>query len=229
MRDSHDSYPTGSAIFSRNNGGRYDSVWSDRLARFIDIAIALTAIAILLPVIAILCGVVFAHDGGRPIFAHRRIGRGGQRFPCLKLRTMVVDADQRLRDLLERDPDARAEWAREQKLRNDPRITPLGAFLRKSSLDELPQLVNVLCGHMSLVGPRPIVDAEIVRYGRYFSLYCAVRPGITGLWQVSGRNNVSYRRRVAIDTVYSRTKSLKGDLAILGRTLPAVLMSRGSF
>jgi lipopolysaccharide/colanic/teichoic acid biosynthesis glycosyltransferase len=142
---------------------------------------------------------------------------------------MVVDADARLLHLLENNPEALAEWQRDQKLRNDPRITPLGAFLRRSSLDELPQLINVLFGHMSLVGPRPIVDAEVIRYGRYFHFYCAVRPGITGLWQVSGRNNTSYRRRVAIDTVYSRSKSLGGDLAIIGRTFPAVLMSKGSF
>lgn len=203
--------------------------WENRLIRSLDIAVALIAIALLFPVIALVCGAIFAHDGGRPIFAHRRVGRFGKSFPCLKLRTMVIDADERLRVLLERDPAAQLEWAQDQKLRNDPRITPLGAFLRRSSLDELPQLFNVLLGHMSLVGPRPIVDAEIIRYGRYFHFYCAVRPGITGLWQVSGRNNVSYRRRVAIDTVYSRSKSLRGDLFILGRTVPAVLMSRGSF
>jgi len=203
--------------------------WDSRLIRSLDIFIALIAIAVLLPVMVIICVAIFMQDGKTPIFAHSRIGRFGKRFPCLKLRTMVVDADERLRRLLEQDPAARLEWETDQKLRNDPRITPLGAFLRKSSLDELPQLINVLCGHMSLVGPRPIVDAEIARYGRYFQFYCAVRPGITGLWQVSGRNNTSYRRRVAIDTVYSRSKSLRGDLFILGRTVPAVLMSRGSF
>jgi lipopolysaccharide/colanic/teichoic acid biosynthesis glycosyltransferase len=203
--------------------------WECRIIRSLDIVVALIAIAILFPVIFILCVVIFAHDGGQPIFAHRRIGRGGRKFPCLKLRTMVVDADARLLHLLENNPEALAEWQRDQKLRNDPRITPLGAFLRRSSLDELPQLINVLFGHMSLVGPRPIVDAEVIRYGRYFHFYCAVRPGITGLWQVSGRNNTSYRRRVAIDTVYSRSKSLGGDLAIIGRTFPAVLMSKGSF
>jgi len=164
-----------------------------------------------------------------PIFVHRRIGKGGQTFPCLKLRTMVRDSEERLRRHLEADPAARAEWAMDQKLRADPRITPLGQFLRKSSLDELPQLVNVLAGHMSLVGPRPIVEAEVVRYGRYFRFYCAVRPGITGLWQVSGRNDTSYRRRVAMDTVYSRRRSIGTDISILVRTVPAVLASKGSF
>ncbi|MCL8253404.1 sugar transferase, partial [Aeromicrobium fastidiosum] len=118
------------------------------------------------------------------MFIHRRIGRGGRMFPCLKLRTMVRDSEVRLRRHLEQNPEAQAEWALDQKLRNDPRITPLGRFLRKSSLDELPQLINVVWGHMSMVGPRPIVPAEVERYGRYMQFYCTMRPGITGLWQV---------------------------------------------
>ncbi len=198
-------------------------------SRFMDVTIAAIALAILLPVIVILCLAIAAQDGGHPIFVHRRIGRGGRTFPCLKLRTMVRDSEDRLHRLLESDPAARAEWAIDQKLRMDPRVTPLGRFLRKSSLDELPQLVNVLVGHMSLVGPRPIVAAEVARYGRYFRFYCAVRPGITGLWQVSGRNDTSYRRRVAMDTVYSRSRSVGTDISILMRTVPAVLASKGSF
>ncbi len=204
-------------------------VFDANASRFMDVMIAAIALAILLPVIVILCLAITAHDGGHPIFVHRRIGRGGRTFPCLKLRTMVRDSEDRLRRLLESDPAARAEWAMDQKLRMDPRITPLGRFLRKSSLDELPQLVNVLVGHMSLVGPRPIVAAEVERYGRYFRFYCAVRPGITGLWQVSGRNDTSYRRRVAMDTVYSRSRSVGTDISILMRTVPAVLASKGSF
>jgi exopolysaccharide production protein ExoY len=204
-------------------------VMDGNLSRALDIVVAATAILILLPVMALICIAIFMQDGGAPIFAHRRIGRGGKTFPCLKLRTMVVDSQERLQRLLDSDPVARAEWALDQKLRNDPRITPLGAFLRKSSLDELPQLFNVLVGQMSLVGPRPIVAAEVARYGRYFQCYCQVRPGITGLWQVSGRNDVRYRRRVAMDTVYSRTRWVGGDISILVRTVPAVLASRGSF
>jgi len=150
-------------------------------------------------------------------------------FPCLKLRTMVRDSEDRLRRHLEANPAARAEWTLDRKLRVDPRITPLGVFLRKSSLDELPQLLNVVCGHMSLVGPRPIVPAEAARYGRYMQFYCNVRPGITGLWQVSGRNDISYRRRVAMDTIYSRTRWVGGDIWIMVRTVPAVLASKGSF
>lgn len=201
----------------------------NNLSRALDIVVAAIAVFLLLPVLVALCLAIYLQDGGRPIFVHRRIGHGGRLFPCLKLRTMVVDADERLRRLLESDPIAQAEWLVDQKLRNDPRITRLGHFLRKSSLDELPQLLNVLCGHMSLVGPRPIVPAEAARYGRYMQFYCSVRPGITGLWQVSGRNDVAYRRRVAMDTLYSRTRWFGGDVSILVRTIPAVLASRGSF
>jgi exopolysaccharide production protein ExoY len=149
-------------------------------------------------------------------------------FTCFKVRTMVVDADKRLDQLLATDPDARAEWALDQKLRNDPRITTFGRFLRKSSLDEVPQLINVLRGDMSLVGPRPIVLEEAPRYGQWLKHYCAVRPGITGIWQVSGRNNLSYRRRVACDVLYARRQSTALNLKILLITIPAVLSQDGS-
>ena len=167
-------------------------------------------------------------DGGPVFFAHRRLGYGGQSFPCMKFRSMAVDAEARLTKLLAENPEARAEWARDHKLKNDPRITPLGAFLRKSSLDELPQLFNVLRGEMRFVG-RPIVQSEVARYGRRFMHYCSVRPGITGLWQVSGRNDVSYRRRVAIDTIYAKARTVKLDLIILVMTVPAILLKRGSY
>jgi exopolysaccharide production protein ExoY len=155
------------------------------LSRLVDIIFAGSAFLVFLPVIVLLCIAISLQDGGSPLFMHRRIGRGGRMFPCLKLRTMVRDSEARLRRHLAENPAARAEWALDQKLRNDPRITPLGRFLRKSSLDELPQLLNVVWGQMSLVGPRPIVPAEVERYGRYMEFYCNLRPGITGLWQVS--------------------------------------------
>ncbi|WP_244655451.1 sugar transferase [Sphingomonas sp. CFBP 13603] len=199
------------------------------ISRLIDIVFSSTAFLILLPVIALICIAIVVQDGGSPFFVHRRIGRGGRLFPCLKLRTMVLDSEARLRRHLEENPEAQAEWALDQKLRNDPRITPLGVFLRKSSLDELPQLLNVVWGHMSLVGPRPIVPAEVPRYGRYMEFYCNMRPGITGLWQVSGRNDISYRRRVAMDTIYSRTRWFGSDIWIMVRTVPAVFASKGSF
>ncbi len=190
------------------------------------------AIALLLffaPLMLAVALAVFVQDGGPIIFAHRRLGRGGRFFSCLKFRSMATDAQARLHHLLAANPEAKAEWDRDHKLRNDPRITPLGDFLRRSSLDELPQLFNVLRGEMSLVGPRPIVEAEARRYGRRIRHYCSVRPGITGLWQVSGRNDTSYRRRVAIDVVYSRKKSLLLDARILLMTIPAVLLRRGSY
>jgi exopolysaccharide production protein ExoY len=226
-----DFHVSSNAMIRETNPGRRLAYYAfdANLSRLLDILVALCAIVILLPLIGLICAAIMLYDGGGPIFVHHRIGRNGRKFPCLKLRTMVVDADHRLRLLLESDAAARSEWVIDQKLRNDPRVTPLGNFLRRSSLDELPQLVNILLGHMSLVGPRPIVDAEVPRYGRYFRFYCAVRPGLTGLWQVSGRNDVSYRRRVAMDTIYSRRKSLRGDIYILARTVPAVLMSKGSF
>ncbi len=197
-------------------------------SRMIDLVIAALALIMLLPVMLLVAFAVWAQDRGRPIFVHRRLGRAGSTFPCLKFRSMVLDSQARLDHILRTDPVAATEWARDQKLRNDPRVTKLGQFLRKTSLDELPQLLNVLRGDMSLVGPRPIVANEVARYGRYFHDYCQVKPGITGLWQVSGRNDVSYRRRVALDTVYSRSRSVGFDLMILGKTVPAVLARRGS-
>ena len=190
--------------------------------------LALIAIIIALPVMLLVGLIVVFQDGGRPIFVQQRIGRGGIPFPCLKFRTMIVDSQAQLERLLASDPEAAREWATDQKLRNDPRITPIGAWLRKSSLDELPQLFNIVAGQMSFVGPRPIVDSEVSRYGRYFQHYISVRPGLTGLWQVSGRSDLTYRRRVVIDTVYVRTRSLALDLMIVLRTIPAMLTRRGS-
>jgi lipopolysaccharide/colanic/teichoic acid biosynthesis glycosyltransferase len=191
--------------------------------------IALCVILFALPLLLAIAASVKLQDGGSIIFAHERLGKDGRKFRCFKFRSMVADAEHRLAQLLARDAIARAEWARDHKLRRDPRITPFGDFLRRSSLDELPQLFNVLRGEMSIVGPRPIVDAEIAKYGRRYRYYCAVKPGITGLWQVSGRNDVSYRRRVAMDTVYARRKSLAWDLKLLFLTVPAVLFASGSY
>jgi lipopolysaccharide/colanic/teichoic acid biosynthesis glycosyltransferase len=194
-----------------------------------DVAIVLLALLFFLPLMLVIAAIVYATDPGPILFAHRRLGKGGRHFHCLKFRSMAVNAEALLAELLASNPAARAEWARDHKLKNDPRITAVGGFLRRSSLDELPQLFNVLRGEMSLVGPRPIVDAEVLRYGRYFAHYCSVRPGITGLWQVSGRNNVSYRRRVAFDVAYSRSRSALFDAKILAMTVPSVMLARGSY
>lgn len=197
--------------------------------RAFDVAMALAAILVFLPLLLLTALFIKLSAPGPVLFVQRRIGRDGKPFPCLKFRTMVVDAQDVLNTLLETCPTARAEWDRDQKLRTDPRITPIGAILRKSSLDELPQLFNILAGHMSVVGPRPIVEAEIYRYGARFDAYCSVRPGLTGLWQVSGRNEVSYEARVRLDALYARRKSTRYDLAICLRTVPAVLGSRGVY
>lgn len=168
-------------------------------------------------------------EGGSAIFRHKRVGRNGEIFECLKFRTMVPNAQQALRDLLAGDPALREEWDRDHKLRDDPRVTRLGRFLRSSSLDELPQIWNVLKGEMSLVGPRPVTREELLRYGRNMLLYMMVKPGITGLWQVSGRSNTDYRRRVAIDVCYVRNQSVLLDLWILLKTTRVVLGRHGAY
>ncbi len=199
------------------------------IGRTIDIVLSISALIFLAPLLLLVALAVYIVDPGPILFGHRRLGKDGRTFRCWKFRSMVVDADARLQALLAADPQARAEWEADHKLRNDPRITRIGHFLRKSSLDELPQFFNVLMGEMSLVGPRPIVSDEVVKYGRYFANYCRVRPGITGLWQISGRNDVSYRRRVAMDVAYVRSKSLGFDMSILLLTVPRVVARRGSY
>lgn len=168
-------------------------------------------------------------DGGPAIFAHKRVGRSGQPFSCFKFRTMRTDAERQLREILEADPAARAEWEQEFKLRNDPRVTSIGRLLRRTSLDELPQLFNVLRGEMSLVGPRPIVQAELERYGDDVDYFLMVRPGMTGLWQVSGRNDTAYDTRVYLDTWYVKNWSLWYDIAILFKTIRVVFKREGAY
>lgn len=198
------------------------------LARPLDVVLSLGLLAILAPVLLLVALLIAITDPGPVVFAHRRVGRNGRKFKCLKFRSMYVGAEQRLEAILRDDPELRAIWERDHKLPDDPRITGIGKFLRVTSLDELPQLFNVLRGEMSLVGPRPIVLAEISRYGRYINHYYAVRPGLTGLWQVSGRSSTTYRRRVAADVKYARIRSLKIDMQILAATIPAVVNGRGS-
>lgn len=200
-----------------------------RPTRIFDIVVAAAGLVVLAPMMLLVGMLVWLFDPGPILFAHTRIGAGGRPFRCLKFRTMAVDAEARLTELLSKDPVARAEWHADRKLRTDPRIVGIGGFLRKSSLDELPQLFNVLRGDMSMVGPRPIVSSEVPLYGRYFAHYCSVPPGITGLWQISGRNDVRYRRRVALDVTYCRTKSLRGDLGIILLTIPRVVAARGCY
>ncbi|WP_439578512.1 sugar transferase [Elioraea sp.] len=197
--------------------------------RTLDIAGAAMLLVLFAPLMAVIA-LLIARDGGPVLYAHRRVGRDGASFGCLKFRSMVVDADLRLAELLERDPVARAEWETTRKLRRDPRVTAVGRFLRASSLDELPQLINVLKGEMSLVGPRPVQQSELnAFYGAAASYYRAVRPGLTGPWQVSGRNDTSYADRVALDVRYVAEASLLDDIRILLRTPFAVLRRRGAY
>jgi exopolysaccharide production protein ExoY len=213
----------------------FDYVWrsayrtDDALIRVFDILVSVTALLILLPVALMLFIFVKVSSPGPAIFVQYRIGRDGQPFPCLKFRTMVVDAAERLQQLLADSEVARAEWAADQKLRADPRITAIGGFLRKTSLDELPQLLNIAVGHMSIVGPRPIVESEIEKYGRNFADYCKVRPGLTGLWQISGRNDTSYAQRVAFDVHYVEARNLKMNVQICFKTVPALMFARGCY
>lgn len=206
---------------------RHRSV-SSVLKRGLDIAVAGTALLFTLPILVLVGLAIWLQDGEKSIFVQKRVGLNGEKFNCLKFRTMVADAEARLNEVLERDAEARHEWETMRKLTIDPRITGLGRFLRKSSLDELPQLINVLRGDMSLIGPRPIVDAEAVKYKDDFKSYSAVRPGISGLWQVSGRSDVDFDTRVQMDKEYVDTWSFWTDVKIMFLTIPALLGQSGA-
>jgi len=196
--------------------------------RFFDVVVAGTLLLLLSPLFAYLSWRI-RQGGGSAVYAHPRVGREGRLFNCLKFRTMVPHADKVLRELLANDDAVRVEWERDFKLRNDPRITPIGEFLRKTSLDELPQLWNVLNGEMSLVGPRPVVEAELERYGDLVDYYLEARPGITGLWQISGRSNIEYSDRVNLDAWYVQNWSVWYDLVILLKTVRVVLRCEGAY
>ncbi len=209
----------------------YRDSLSQPFSRMIKVAIDVIAAALLLllssPLFVVLA-VISRLDGGPMMFAHRRVGAGGRHFNCLKFRTMVVDGDHLLNETLAKNPALAAEWATSRKLTNDPRVTRIGRFMRKTSLDELPQLINVLRLEMSLVGPRPIVDSEIPLYGEAIAQYYATRPGLTGLWQVSGRSNTSYARRVQLDVWYVNNWTIWNDIAVLMKTIPAVIRGQGA-
>ncbi|MCR6671313.1 sugar transferase [Devosia ginsengisoli] len=196
--------------------------------RAFDVVAASTMLVFALPAMFFIAVIMFSTDRGPILFAHERVGQNGKRFRCLKFRSMVVNSQEALRRHLEAFPQARAEWEASQKLRDDPRITRLGRFLRVTSLDELPQLINVIRGDMSLVGPRPIVEDEVIRYADKIDHYAAVRPGITGLWQVSGRSDVDYDQRVQLDCRYVREWSFLGDMFILVKTVKVVAFRTGS-
>lgn len=183
---------------------------------------------VLLPMIAIALA-IWLVDGGPVLFRHTRIGRDGRPFECLKFRTMVRDSSQRLADYLNDNPEAREEWVSKQKLMNDPRIIPgIGTLLRKTSLDELPQIFNILSGDMGLVGPRPVTEQELEHYGRQVGWYLAVRPGLTGAWQISGRSDTTYAERVRLDVDYVQRWSLFRDIRILLATFSVAVTGKGA-
>ena len=199
------------------------------IKRIFDVVLTLSGGLFLLPLFLGICVWIKADSQGPAIYKQRRVGKDGKEFDCYKFRSMVVDSKERLEKLLATDPKAKEEWERDFKLKNDPRITKSGAFLRKTSLDELPQLLNVLKGEMSLVGPRPIVQKEVPRYEQYIKEYYMVLPGITGLWQVSGRSDTTYPERVAMDMWYVHNWSVWLDIILIWRTFFAVIHSRGAY
>ena len=197
--------------------------------RWLDVLLVLMSLPVTLPILAVVSAVVLLNSPGPLFYSHRRIRRGGKFFSMWKFRTMCVNSSEVLEDYLAKHPRARAEWNKTHKLRRDPRITSVGLFLRRYSLDELPQLWNVFTGQMTLVGPRPIVAAEVEKYGDGFSYYCRVKPGLTGLWQVSGRSELTYPQRVALDCDYVEHWSLGHDFVILLRTFRSVVNQDGAY
>ncbi len=194
--------------------------------RLVDIALVVLSLPLVLPIMAVIT-LALLIEGGNPFYAQDRLGRGGRRFRVWKFRTMVRDADAILDDLLAQDPALRREWNATQKLRNDPRITRVGKVLRRTSLDELPQLFNILRGDMSIVGPRPMMPDQLELYGAHASAYFALRPGLTGLWQVSARNDVDFSQRARLDAVYERTLSFWQDMMLILATFRVVLRGTG--
>ncbi|WP_299206011.1 sugar transferase [uncultured Tateyamaria sp.] len=202
-----------------------DTPLGGTIKRGMDVTVAFTMLVVLSPLLLGLMLLVYASSSGPVLYRHRRVGYGNRPFNCLKFRTMVINGDDVLERHFQRYPDVRCEWEETRKLQDDPRVTATGHVLRKLSLDELPQLFNVLRGDMSLVGPRPVPADELRLYGKSRRFYLRSRPGITGLWQVSGRNSTTYRRRVAYDRLYVERFSNASDMAILAKTLPAAMRS----
>ncbi|HCB2411771.1 TPA: exopolysaccharide biosynthesis polyprenyl glycosylphosphotransferase, partial [Klebsiella pneumoniae] len=203
--------------------------WSSRIIKRLFDVIGATLIIIIISPLLLYISKKVKQDGGAAIYGHERIGKDGKPFKCLKFRSMVTNSKEVLEELLANNPDAKAEWDETFKLKNDPRITKIGHFLRKTSLDELPQLFNVLKGEMSLVGPRPIITAELERYNEEVDYYLLSKPGMTGLWQVSGRSDVDYETRVYLDAWYVKNWSMWNDIAILFKTIGVVIKKDGAY
>lgn len=209
--------------------GGINKIHGSALKRAMDLAMAFTVLTFLSPVLLGIYALLKIFDPGPALFSQLRVGRDGRTFTVYKFRTMRIDAQERLDHLLATDPKAAAEWAEFQKLKRDPRVTMLGRILRKSSLDELPQLLNIVRGEMSVIGPRPVTSGEVHRYGADYPYYTAVRPGVLGLWQVKGRNKLTYPERIAYDVQYVKTWSIWQDIKILFMAVPVVLLGLGAY
>lgn len=218
--DLHDLFDNGTPIEIRHKP----------IKRIFDLIFSFIILLIGLPVFLFIAIAVKFSSRGPVFYSHERIGRGGKPFPCYKFRTMFSDADNRLQELLNSDSNLQKEWEESHKLKNDPRVTPLGAFLRKSSLDELPQFWNVIRGDLSVVGPRPVVHQEVKKhFGEKAPVILSIRPGLTGIWQVSGRSNTAYSLRIELDEKYVDTQSLLLDIKLIAKTIPAMISSRGAY
>lgn len=200
------------------------------IKRLFDLVFSLFLLILCSPIFLLIGFLIRVSSRGKIIYSQERIGRGGKPFKCYKFRTMYPEADTRIHELLRNNSDMRNEWMKIRKLKQDPRVTPFGRFLRKSSLDELPQLWNVLKGDLSIVGPRPVVQEEVLNYfGAKATKILSVRPGLTCLWQVSGRNDTSYSKRIALDVEYVDTQSFMLDLQLIAKTIPSMIASRGAY
>lgn len=201
------------------------------IKRIFDIIFSFFALLICSPLFLVIGIIIFCTSPGKVIYSHQRIGRGGKSFKCFKFRSMYADADVRLKEILKENRELKEEWEKTFKLKKDPRITPIGAFLRKTSLDELPQFWNVLKGDLSVVGPRPVVREEIEKYfGGHAIKVLSVRPGLTGLWQVSGRSNINcYEKRIELDKHYIDNRSMLLDLKLIGKTIPVMIFSKDAY
>jgi Undecaprenyl-phosphate galactose phosphotransferase WbaP len=228
---------TNSAVIARDFAGNFGVEikhnllfpWARRVKRLLDLLLTAVGGLLISPLLLAIVILIKLDSSGPAFYGHRRLGAGGKHFRCWKFRTMHTNAQQLLDEYLQNSPSLRAEWEQNFKLRADPRVTRVGHFLRKTSLDELPQLWNVLRGEMSLVGPRPIVDAEIPKYGTVYEMYQRIRPGISGFWQVSGRSDTNYVNRVRLDAYYVQNWSVWLDIVILARTVRSVILSRGAY
>jgi lipopolysaccharide/colanic/teichoic acid biosynthesis glycosyltransferase len=196
--------------------------------RAFDISFSLAVLGLGLPIYLLLAACVYAASPGPVFFSHKRVGRNRRSFGCMKFRTMVPNADKKLKDLLDKSPEMRREFEETFKLKNDPRVTWIGKFLRVTSLDELPQFINVLKGEMSVVGPRPLVKDELSRYGESIDYVLSVKPGVTGLWQVSGRNDVSYEERVQLDVSYVKRRNFAMDISLVLKTVGVVVAPKNN-